>query len=481
MMPSSSEPAHSFGFDVRPTLTKEQEADIFLAAGRRVMAAVRQERAKSSRETLGAVADTPIFGSFVTLKRSGQLRSCCGCLGEPISLADALDQAADRAATSDPRFPPIAEEELSRLDMHVWLLWGPQPLAERGEDRVGAIEIGKHGLQIIRGHSRGLLLPSVAVEHHLDARGFLQQVCLKAGLPRDAWKSDDTTLLVFEGYAMEGPLKIDDGDVRPPAVAGGFYPGTPGEIQHALDELFAASAKATVKPWSAALIPHAGWVYSGRLAAAVLRQVEIPDCVLVFCPKHRVEGALWAVAPHARWAFPGGEVASDPAMAIRLASAIDGLELDALPHRQEHAIEVQLPFLARLAPQTRVVGIVVGERPLPNLLHFGSQLAQVIYAMPKRPLLVISSDMNHFANDADTRRLDQLALDAIQTLDPVNVHETVQRNRISMCGAAACIVVMEALRHLDALRRCEIVGHATSAESSGDTRRVVGYAGVLFE
>jgi AmmeMemoRadiSam system protein B len=194
-----------------------------------------------------------------------------------------------------------------------------------------------------------------------------------------------------------------------------------------------------------------------------------------------VEGALWAVAPHARWAFPDGEVASDPAMAIRLASAIDGLELDALPHRQEHAIEVQLPFLARLAPQTRVVGIVVGERPLPNLLHFGSQLAQVIYAMPKRPLLVISSDMNHFANDADTRRLDQLALDAIQTLDPVNVHETVQRNRISMCGAAACIVVMEALRHLDALRRCEIVGHATSAESSGDTRRVVGYAGVLFE
>ena len=68
--------------------------------------------------------------------------------------------------------------------MEVWLLWGLQPVAARGQDRIGAMTIGKHGLQIARGSARGLLLPSVAVEHRLDARGFLEQVCLKAGLPR---------------------------------------------------------------------------------------------------------------------------------------------------------------------------------------------------------------------------------------------------------------------------------------------------------
>jgi AmmeMemoRadiSam system protein B len=94
--------------------------------------------------------------------------------------------------------------------------------------------------------------------------------------------------------------------------------------------------------------------------------------------------------------------------------------------------------------------------------------------------LVISSDMNHFADDAQTRRLDRLALDAVATLDPENVYETVRRNRISMCGMAPCVAAMEALRWLGCLKRCEAVGYATSADAGGGTYRVVGYAGVLF-
>ena len=108
------------------------------------------------------------------------------------------------------------------------ILWGPQPVAARGEDRVAAVVVGRHGLQIARGPSRGLLLPGVAVEHHFDARTFLEQVCVKAGLPRDAWKADDTELAVFEGRAIEGPFELDLPDGRQPAVAGGFYPRRPG-------------------------------------------------------------------------------------------------------------------------------------------------------------------------------------------------------------------------------------------------------------
>ena len=219
-------------------------------------------------------------------------------------------------------------------------------------------------------------------------------------------------------------------------------------------------------PWAGVLVPHAGWDYSGRLAAAVFQRVQLPECVLILCPKHRPGGAQWAVAPHTRWLFPGGELASDPAMATRLADAVTGLTLDAVAHSQEHAIEVQLPLLARLAPQTRVVGIVVGDRPLPELLRFGRQMADALRDLPARPLLVVSSDMNHFADDAETRRLDQLALDAIQTLDPVQVYETVRRERISMCGGT-CTVVMEALRCLNALHRCELVGHVTSTTGPG--------------
>ena len=185
------------------------------------------------------------------------------------------------------------------------------------------------------------------------------------------------------------------------------------------------------------------------------------------------------MAPHRRWLFPGGELASDPELAARLADGVEGLELDAEAHRQEHAIEVQLPLLARLAPQVRVVGITVGDASLPELLRFGVAMSVVLRDMPQRPLLVVSSDMNHFADVAETQRLDGLALNAIATRDPECVYETVRQNRISMCGMAPCVVAMETLRWLGCLNRCESVGHATSADAGGpaeSSRRLCGAA-----
>jgi AmmeMemoRadiSam system protein B/AmmeMemoRadiSam system protein A len=465
----------------RPELTAEQEAAVFRAACRRVAAAVRGEPAESSRHALGEIAALPVYGAFVTLRREGQLRACCGHIGGGSLLGTALDHAAQRSATDDPRFPPITTAELGRLDVDVWILWGLEPIAAKGEDRVNAVVIGKHGLQISRGMARGLLLPGVAVDHGFDARTFLEQVCLKAGLPRNAWKDDDVELMVFEGRAIHGPMQMEVEDARPPAVAGGFYPADPTEIRRELDEMFAAApqGKATSE-WSGALVPHAGWMYSCRLAAAVLSRIEWPETAIVMCPKHRPQGARWAVAPHRRWLFPGGELASDPELAERLAEGVEGLELDAAAHRQEHAIEVQLPLLARLSPKLRVVGITVGDSPLPELLRLGVAMSVVLRDLPSRPMLVVSSDMNHFADDRQTRQLDRLALDAIAALDPEVVYETVRRHRISMCGMAPCVAAMEALRWLGGLNRCETVGYATSADAGGPTDRVVGYAGLLF-
>jgi AmmeMemoRadiSam system protein B/AmmeMemoRadiSam system protein A len=465
----------------RPQFTKDQEAALFRAACRRVVAAVYRQRTESTRAMLGEVADASVYGAFVSLKRAGRLRSCCGHIQSSVPLYEALDHAADRAATEDPRFPPIVPSELSQLDVDVWVLWGPQPVAVRGEDRVRAITIGKHGVQIARGYNRGLLLPGVAVEHGFDARTFLEQVCIKAGLPTDAWKQDDTQLQIFEGDAIHGRMKVAADEDRQPAVAGGFYPGDPRKVQQALDELFAAATPPpSPLPWPGVLVPHAGWIYSGRLAADVFSRVAVPETVIILCPKHRPFGAEWAVAPYRRWLFPGGELCADPDLAARLAGNIMGLQLDAAAHRDEHAIEVQLPLLARVAPQVRVVGIAVGDSPLPELLRFGIALSVVLRDMPKRPMLIVSSDMNHFADDATTRRVDRIALDAIATLNPECVYETVRQNRISMCGMAPCVVAMEALRWLGSLNRCQSVGYATSAEAGGPKERVVGYAGLLF-
>jgi AmmeMemoRadiSam system protein B len=277
---------------------------------------------------------------------------------------------------------------------------------------------------------------------------------------------------------VQGTQPRGDGEVRPPAVAGTFYPGRPEQVEQALDELFAEPPRP--EPWAGAMVPHAGWKYSGSLAAAVFSRVQIPPQVIVFCPRHHPGGAQWAVAPHRRWLLPGREIESDPELAARLTAGVSGLELDAVPHRQEHAIEVQLPLLARVAPQTRVVGVTIGGGELSSLFQFAAELAAVLRELPQRPLLVISSDMNHFADDTQTRQIDALALEAMQSLDPSLLYRTVREHRISMCGMLPAVLVMETLRQLGALTRCELVGYATSADASGDTHRVVGYAGMLL-
>lgn len=658
-----------------PRLTADQEQLVFRAAGRRVAAAVHNRPAGNLDELLGPVAETPLLGAFVSLKRAGQLRSCCGFLGQPVRLFEAIDHAGLRAAKEDPRFPPIAAVELPHLDMEVWLLWGMERVTARGDDRVSAVVVGKHGLHVQKGDRRGLLLPGVATEHGFDAQTFLEQTCRKAGLPRDAWRDDDTVVMTFQGHVIGGPLgpslaveeqeaapggpsaaeltalaefcrqnlvaqyygatpsfylsggfdgqvsgaalvvhlpnteekvqcsrmgvrqdlplqatlfdlvkgaagnlasrgappdvveratlgltilwepamqgtvaqaeltgvrrralmAIDSGrwavaydpsaeaettlalvmqegrfaqpaeaallsfaaasteprvamsnvptpqagaEIRPPAVAGRFYPGSSREIEPLLDELLGSDRQA--ERWAGAIVPHAGWIYSGRLAAEVFNRIEFPGRVIVVCPKHHRDGANWAVAPHRTWGLPGRQLASDPELAAKLAGAVTGLELDAAAHRAEHAIEVQLPFIARLAPEASVVGMAIHGGDWLRLREAARQMAGVLCEYAEPPLLVVSTDMNHYLDDAQTRRIDRMALDAIEALDPERLLSTVKENGITMCGVLPAVLVMQTLRELGVLNRCQSVGYATSADSSGDKARVVGYAGMLF-
>jgi AmmeMemoRadiSam system protein B len=229
------------------------------------------------------------------------------------------------------------------------------------------------------------------------------------------------------------------------------------------------------------MVPHAGLTFSGQLAASVLNRLKIASHVIVLGPKHTRQGVRLAVAPHHTWALPGVTVPSDPELARALAASIPGLQLDAAAHQNEHAIEVELPLLARLAPAARVVGLAIGGGDWDHCRQFAHALADVIRRLPERPLLLISSDMNHFATDRENRRLDEIALQAMDKLDPAGLLATVTEHNISMCGVLPAVIVMETLRRLGGLRSCERVGYATSADVTGDTSRVVGYAGVLLK
>ncbi len=110
------------------------------------------------------------------------------------------------------------------------------------------------------------------------------------------------------------PSPVPAGGTRPPGVAGRFYPADPGELSRMVDEMLTAGER-RVEAWSAAMVPHAGLVYSGKLAASVFHRLEIPDRVLILGPKHTRLGVDWAVAPHETWSIPGVTIPSDPALA----------------------------------------------------------------------------------------------------------------------------------------------------------------------
>jgi AmmeMemoRadiSam system protein B len=275
------------------------------------------------------------------------------------------------------------------------------------------------------------------------------------------------------------PTPVAGDAIRQTAVAGAFYPGDAQQLNSLVEELLAGSA-VEQRSYPAVMVPHAGLKYSGRLAADVLRRVRIPGTVIVIGPKHTPHGVEWAVAPQEKWSIPGAELENDLPLAQALIAAIPDLQFDAAAHAQEHAIEVELPFIAKLAPQAKVVGIVIGNGNLEKCHEFATGLAHVLRERDD-VLLVVSSDMNHYANDAENRRLDRLALECVQELNPERLYHTCRDHNISMCGMLPAVIVMETLQKLGRLHRAEPIGYATSADVTGDTSRVVGYAGVVWE
>jgi AmmeMemoRadiSam system protein A len=161
-------------------LTEEEKDQLLGLARRALEEAVRFRRMPELAEPAGALR-TPC-GAFVTLEKQGRLRGCIGQIEAARPLYLTVQDCARAAALDDPRFDPVSPSELPSLRLEISIL---SPLADIVPEEV---EVGRHGLLISRGAQRGLLLPQVAVEWNWDRRQFLEETCLKAGLPPDAWQ-----------------------------------------------------------------------------------------------------------------------------------------------------------------------------------------------------------------------------------------------------------------------------------------------------
>jgi AmmeMemoRadiSam system protein B len=267
--------------------------------------------------------------------------------------------------------------------------------------------------------------------------------------------------------------------IRPPAVAGRFYPEDPEVLGVEIDLLLASGTQQQKIRAQACLVPHAGYRYSGEVAGEVYSRMEIPARVILLGPRHFPRGASFAILSDGAWKTPLGLARIDRPLAEKIMRACSLLREDSVAHESEHSLEVQLPFLQRLAPSFAFVPIVIGPAQYADLEALGQAIADVVGSELGPILLIASSDMNHYESDAVTRVKDRKAIDRILALDPRGLFDTVRNEDISMCGYGATVAMLTAVRRMGATR-AELALYATSAETTGDLQEVVGYSGIVI-
>jgi AmmeMemoRadiSam system protein B len=268
--------------------------------------------------------------------------------------------------------------------------------------------------------------------------------------------------------------------LRLPAVAGRFYPSDPDELSSIVRECVQTAPGApSAVAVKACLVPHAGYMYSGVVAGTVFSRIRLPRKILILGVRHFPRGQQMAILSIGAWRTPLGDSPIDAALAEALGAACPLLQEDSVAHSAEHSLEVQLPFLQVLAPGFAFVPVALGTVRFEELVAVGEAIGQVIAASREEILLLATSDLNHYENDATTRVKDRKAIERLLALDTRGLYDTCRNEQISMCGLGPVVAMLTALHVLGA-KNSELVRYATSADASGDTSAVVGYAGMIF-
>lgn len=288
--------------------------------------------------------------------------------------------------------------------------------------------------------------------------------------------------------------------VREPAVAGQFYPGSRKQCEQEIAALLAEAGEAERFTGLAVggIVPHAGWVFSGTIAAeviSILARQSTVETFVVFGAMHRYGGrAAGAVFTSGAWETPLGRIAVDEELAHAILAGSKTLADEPSAHDLEHAIEVQVPFIQHLAPSARILPIIVP--PSAAAPAVGAEVAEKARALGRKAVFVGSTDLTHYgpryrftpmgsgskalrwAKEVNDRRL----LDLVETLksDQI-VPEAIEHH--NACGSGAIAAAMEASKTMGA-DRAHILRHTTSNEVArhrfGESADAVGYAGVVF-
>jgi MEMO1 family protein len=265
--------------------------------------------------------------------------------------------------------------------------------------------------------------------------------------------------------------------IRPAAVAGSWYPGTAPSLGAAVDRHLAHADLADIVlegELVAIISPHAGLMYSGPVAAHAYRLLRgrVLDVAVLVGPSHFVGFDGVAVVPSGGFDTPLGAAPIDEACAAALSAATTIVHEHASAHRREHSLEMQLPFLRRVAPHTAIVPVLMGYQTAETAEALAEALASVLRG--RRALLVASTDLSHYHHATDAGRMDAVIIDCVSRFDTDALRDALTNQPEHACGGWPTVAVMRAATLLGTADAV-VLNYADSGDISGDKSAVVGY------
>jgi len=266
--------------------------------------------------------------------------------------------------------------------------------------------------------------------------------------------------------------------LREPVVAGQFYPYSREKLRNQIETFI--DKKSEKRDAIACMLPHAGYMYSGRVAVQTVSSINLKDKVILLGPNHTGQGAPFSIMTEGIWQTPLGQLSIDSELAKDILRGSKYLEDDSLAHASEHSIEVELPILQYFKTDFEIVPIAFLSDNLEVLKETGKEIADVIRKSDKKNsiMIVASSDMTHYESQEDAHQKDKQAIEAILELNEDKLMEKIRRFSISMCGYAPVIVMLKIAKLLGA-KTAELIKYQTSGDVTGDRDSVVGYAGIV--
>lgn len=263
--------------------------------------------------------------------------------------------------------------------------------------------------------------------------------------------------------------------LREPAVAGMFYEKNVPALKKQISQ-FIIERKEKYKA-KAIVVPHAGYVYSGKVAGEVYSSIEIPDLIIIMGPNHTGAGKPISVMTEGAWRTPLGDVKINEPLANEIIKKCPVASKDINAHLKEHSIEVQLPFLQYIKKSFSFIPVVLGDYNINNLQSLSEAIAAVF--KDKEILIIASTDLTHYEDAKSAKEKDTFVLKAIEKLDEEDMLKEVENKDISMCGWMPTYVTIKTAKLLGA-KKCIIIKYMNSGDVIGDYNKVVGYGGAAL-